>query len=160
MNSALCLIDMSNDINAELMIMMSDKDIEEEKKISEEEKNNLKEKLYAQFIRRNMHATKFREENRASYNEDLKLRMRENLRTKPEYKEKQRALYFRKRYGVETKEEVDKIKAEKQKIKDRIIIEKHDKLIEELNNKKPNSKGGRKKVDFETFVKTKLNLNE
>ena len=160
MNSALCLIDISNDINAELMAMMSKNDIEEENKLTEEERNDLKEKLYAQFIKRNIRSTKYREENRASYNEDLKLRMRENLRTKPEYKEKQRALYYRKRYGVETKEEVDKIKEENQKVKTRLIIDNHNKLIEESGIIKPNSKGGRKKVDFKTFVETRLGLNQ
>jgi hypothetical protein len=135
MNKLSTLIDMSNAINAELMAIIENDDINESK-LNVEEQNIIDERLQARRIKRNLTRTIHREENRVQYNETLKLKMREYVKNNPQYKEKSRVLYYRKYYGVETKEEVDAIKLEKEKVKNRLIIDTHNKKIEERALKK------------------------
>ena len=150
MTNSLCLIDTTNIINSELLDYLDSERV----KVSDEEIHNMKEILYSKYLRQLELVQKHRDANRAAYNETARLRMKEHFRDNPIYKEKQRLAYIKKRYGVETEEEVIKTKAEEAMIKAKLIIDRNDKKQLDI---KPSKR--RMKLDFKTFVATKITEN-
>ena len=144
MNSQLLAIDSTNAINVELLEVLKPTPLTAE----EEEKQ--KEYFYSRYLKHLGYMKNWKNKNLEKYNETQKLAMRENYKNKPQYAEKQLLRYYKKTYGVETKEEAMIIKEERKQAKVKEVIEKYDK---EDKLKPP---GIRKHMDYETFVKTKI----
>ena len=84
---------------------------------------------------------------RDHYNSHARLSMIEHCRDNPVYKEKQKAAYYKRNYGVSTVEEVKEIKAKRTKIKIQELLEKRD------NQDKTIIKRGKKVASFEEYTK-------
>jgi hypothetical protein len=116
--------------------------------------------LYSKYLRKLEQVQEIRDANRAAYNESSKLKMREHFKNNPIYREKQRLVYIKKRYGVETEAEVIKIRHEEAQAKAHLILDRHNKKNEELQNLPPIISKRRVKMDFKTFVETKIIENQ
>jgi hypothetical protein len=156
MTNPLCLIDSTNAINVELLDYIESTT----PKISDEEVYNMKELLYSKYLRKLEKVQEIRDANRAAYNESSKLKMREHLKNNPIYREKQRLVFIKKRYGVETEAEVTRIKAEEAQAKAHLIFDRHNKKNEELKNLPPKISKRRVKMDFKTFVENTIVENQ
>ena len=106
-----------------------------------------KERAYAQHLKHLEYNKNWREKNREYYNSHARLRMIEHCRDNPVYKEKQKAAYYKRHYGVSTLEEVKEIKAERTKIRIQELLEKID------NQDKTIIKRGKKVASFEEYTK-------
>jgi len=129
-------------INAELI------KISEQPPLTPEQLQELKEKAYVRHLKSLEYAKKYREKNKETYNERARIKMYNNYYTKPEYKEKQQKLYFQKKYGVSTLEEVKQFKAQRTR-------EELEQLL--AKNKEHRNAKGPKPMNFETFVALKYN---
>jgi hypothetical protein len=138
MNSRTFEIDNDNAINNELANLI------EVNTMTEEEEKTEREEQYAKYVKQLSYMQSYRERNREKYNENSRIKMKDNYRNNPIYKEKQQLAYYKKAYGVDTMEEVNKIKEERKQAKVKLILEKH------------NENPSKKKIDFETFINTKM----
>ncbi len=129
-------------INAQLIKIL------EPTPLTPEQEQELKEKAYARHLKNLEYSRTYREKNREIYNEKARIKMYNNYYTNPEYKDKQKKLYYQKKYGVSTLEEVQRIKT--QRTRDELA-----KLINK-NSALGKSKGPRP-MNFETFVALKCN---
>ena len=125
-----------NEINSALLETVEPKPLEE-KKIEK----------YKYYLQSREYNRRYRERHRESYNEAVKLKMREYYKNNPQYKEKQSLLYYRKRYGVDTKEEAQLLKQQLTKEENLKLLEKY----KEESKTKPNTNQKRGPIDFEAY---------
>jgi hypothetical protein len=131
-------------INAELIKIL------EPTQLTPEQLQELKEKAYARHLKNLEYSKKYRDKHRDIYNAKARLKMYNNYYTHPEYREKQKTLYYQKRYGVSTLEEVEQIKAQRSK-------EEIDKLINKTKELGKSKGLYKQPMNFETFVALKCN---
>ncbi len=116
--------------------------------LTAEQEEELKEIAYTKHLKMLEYQRTYRQKNKEIYNEKARLKMYNNYYSKPEYKEKQKKLYYEKKYGVSTLEEVQQVKLQRTR----------DELARLINK---NSTIGKSKgpipMNFETFVALKCN---